>query len=298
MVLAPAVRRREAAEQRAERLAGALPPLMVAADRVAATVAQGVHGRRRVGTGETFWQFRHYQHGDPINRIDWRQSAKSRPTFVRETEWEAAQSVWLWRDGSASMDYRSKADLDTKSDQASILLLALASLLLRGGEHVGLLGADRLPQRGRSVIGRLALALQDERPDDAPSLPAFVPLPRHGQLVLIGDFLSPLDDIDRLLRRFAAGRIRGHIVQVVDPAEEELPFDGHVRFQGLEAEGVIALERVERSRADYRLRFDRQRAGLADITRQIGWTFAVHRTDRPLQAALLSLFMALAMPED
>jgi uncharacterized protein (DUF58 family) len=296
--MAPAVRRREAAEQRAERLAGALPPLMVAADRVAATVAQGVHGRRRVGTGETFWQFRHYQHGDPINRIDWRQSAKSRPTFVRETEWEAAQSVWLWRDGSPSMRYRSKADLDAKSDHATILLLALAALLLRGGEHVGLLGADRLPRRGRAVMGRLAHALDAEPAESAPSLPAFEPLPRHAQIVLIGDFLSPLEDTDRLLRRFAAGRIRGHLVQVVDPAEEDLPFDGHVRFQGLEAEGVVALERVERSRSDYRSRFEAQRAGLAEIARQIGWTFAVHRTDRPLQAALLSLFMALAMPEN
>jgi len=298
MSLAPAVRRREAAEQRAEKLAAALPPLMVAAERVAATVAQGVHGRRRVGTGETFWQFRHYQHGDPINRIDWRQSAKSRPTFVRETEWEAAQSVWLWRDGSASMHYRSKGDLDTKADRASLLLLALVSLLLRGGEHVGLLGIDRVPQRGRNVLGRFAHALDAEAPASAPNLPGFVPLPRHAQIVIVGDLLSPLDEIDRLLRRFAAGRIRGHLVQVVDPAEEDLPFQGHVRFQGLENEGLVALERVERSRADYVERFLRQRDGLIDIARQLGWTYTQHRTDRPPQAALLALYMALATPED
>src|SRR5919202_1396375 len=92
---------------RAEQTAAALPPLLVAAERVATTVAQGVHGRRRVGQGETFWQFRQYEPGDAATRIDWRESAKSQRVYVRETEWEAAQSVWLWRDASASMGYNS-----------------------------------------------------------------------------------------------------------------------------------------------------------------------------------------------
>src|SRR3546814_6131026 len=78
---------------RAEQLAATLPPLLVAAERVAATVAQGVHGRRRVGQGETFWQYRHYDFGDQPQSIDWRQSAKSDMVFVRQMEWEAAQSV-------------------------------------------------------------------------------------------------------------------------------------------------------------------------------------------------------------
>jgi len=60
----------------AEQSAAVLPPLLVAAERVATTVAQGVHGRRRVGQGETFWQFRQYEPGDAATRIDWRESAK------------------------------------------------------------------------------------------------------------------------------------------------------------------------------------------------------------------------------
>src|ERR671932_325888 len=130
---------------RAEQTAAALPPLLVAAERVATTVAQGVHGRRRVGQGETFWQFRQYMPGDAAQRIDWRESAKSQRVYVRETEWEAAQSVWLWRDASPSMDYSSAAyitgaDWPTKRDRAELLLVALASLLLRGGERLTLLG--------------------------------------------------------------------------------------------------------------------------------------------------------------
>ncbi|MEN8196305.1 MAG: DUF58 domain-containing protein, partial [Pseudomonadota bacterium] len=129
-----------APRQEAERLGSALPPLLVEAERVAQTVAQGVHGRRRVGQGETFWQFRRYQPGDPTTAIDWRQTAKSQAVFVRETEWEAAQSVWLWRDSSPSMDYASGAELPPKQERAELLLLAAAALLVRGGERVALLG--------------------------------------------------------------------------------------------------------------------------------------------------------------
>src|ERR1044071_6317373 len=132
-------------QHRAEQIAGRLPPLLVAAERVAATVAQGVHGRRRVGQGETFWQFRQYEPGDSAQRIDWRESAKSQRLYVRETEWEAAQSVWLWRDASPSMDYASSGALPTKRSRADLLLVALAALLVRGGERASMLGTGMPP---------------------------------------------------------------------------------------------------------------------------------------------------------
>src|SRR5438128_12589561 len=147
--------------ERAEQAAASLPPLLVAAGRVAITVAQGVHGRRRVGQGETFWQFRQYQPGDAASRIDWRKSAKSERLYVRETEWEAAQSVWLWRDASASMDYTSAGyvpggEWPTKRDRAQLLLVALASLLVRGGERLTVLGSGMAPMSGRIALSRVA----------------------------------------------------------------------------------------------------------------------------------------------
>ena len=143
--------------------AAALPPLLVAAERVAATVAQGVHGRRRVGQGETFWQFRHYQPGDAASRIDWRESAKSQRLYVRETEWEAAQSVWLWRDASPSMDYASASRrLPTKRERAELILRWRSPrLLVRGGERVTLLGsgpAGSTRPRGARAAWRLLAA--------------------------------------------------------------------------------------------------------------------------------------------
>jgi uncharacterized protein (DUF58 family) len=298
---------------RAEQAAAGLPPLLVAAERVAATVAQGVHGRRRVGQGETFWQFRQYQPGDAAARIDWRESAKSQRLYVRESEWEAAQSVWLWRDASASMAYSSAhyipgGDWPTKRDRAELLLLALASLLVRGGERLALLGSGLAPLFGRIALSRLA-ELIDRAPQPratshagtpkesaAAGLPAFEPLPPAAQLVLFGDFLSPLDAVRAAVTRFAAAGIKGHLLQIADPAEEDLPFTGRVRFEAVEERGEVTIGRVEGIRAEYGERFRRHRDGLAEIARAVGWTFGFHRSDRPPHVALLALYGAL-MPD-
>jgi uncharacterized protein (DUF58 family) len=286
-----------ALRDRAEHAASVLPPLLIAAERVAVTVAQGVHGRRRVGQGETFWQFRQYQPGDAASRIDWRESAKSQRLYVRETEWEAAQSVWLWRDASASMDYSSAeylpgAEWPTKRDRAELLLVALASLLVRGGERLTLLGSGIAPMNGRVALSRMVEMIS--RNPKADSLPDFEPLPRAGQLVLIGDFLSPLELVNAMVTRFAAAGLKGHVLQVADPAEEDLPFDGRVRFAGLEEVDEVIISRVESIRSDYSRRYQRHREGLAAIAGTVGWSFGFHRTDRPPHLALLALFTALS----
>jgi uncharacterized protein (DUF58 family) len=278
-----------ARQHRAEHVAAAFPPLLVAAERVASAVAQGVHGRRRVGQGETFWQFRSYASGDAASRIDWRASAKSARLYVRETEWEAAQSAWLWRDASPSMNYASAPNLPTKRERAEILLLALGSLLLRGGERVSLLGSGTPPGNGRAVLARLALGLETP----SPSLPAFELLPRHGQLVLLGDFLSPLAEIEALVSRFVQRGLNGHLLQILDPAEESLPFTGRVRFEGLEGEKPLLMSRAEGVREAYLAKLAAHREGLAGIARAGRWSFATHRTDKPPQQALLGLYNAL-----
>jgi uncharacterized protein (DUF58 family) len=287
-----------ALRDRAEQAAAVLPPLLVAAERVAVTVAQGVHGRRRVGQGETFWQFRQYQPGDAAARIDWRESAKSQRLYVRETEWEAAQSVWLWRDASASMEYSSAhylagAEWPRKRDRAELLLVALASLLVRGGERLTLLGSGIAPMNGRVALTRITELISRD-PPQSDSLPAFEPLPRAGQLVLIGDFLSPLDAVNSAITRFAAAGLKGHMLQISDPAEEDLPFDGRIRFEGAEEPQEVVVSRVETIRHAYSDRFRRHREGLAAIAGTVGWSFGSHRTDRPPHLALLALYGTLS----
>lgn len=286
------------AARRAEELGARLPPLMAAAERVAATVAQGVHGRRRVGQGESFWQFRPFVAGDASTRIDWRQSGKSDRAFVRETEWEAAQTVALWRDGSPSMRWRSRGMATEKVERAGLLLLALASLLLRGGERVMMIGHDTRPVWGRAGLDRLAALLDQARPDqprpDEGGLPSEAHLPRHARVVLFGDFLSPLDEVKQTLGRLSATPVTGHLVQILDPAEAALPYTGRVRFLGLERDGDALIPRVESVRDGYARRLAAHQAGLAAICAAAGFSFGVHHTDHRPETALLGLYMALS----
>ena len=288
---------RTSTRQRAETLVSTVPPLLVAAERVASTVAQGVHGRRRVGIGESFWQFRQYQPGDSIQRVDWRQTAKSQAVYIRELEWEAAQTVWLWRDASPSMDYRSERNLPSKRERAELLLLALAILLNRGGERVALLGGGHGASTGQAAVNRIVeafVAAARETQDSDAGLPGDAHIPRHAELVLIGDLLSPLAEIDRVVAKYANRGVRGHMVQILDPAEATLPFGGRVRFEGLEGERETLIPRVEAVREAYLDRLTAQQDGLQALCRSAGWTWAVHSTDRPPQTALLTLFAALS----
>jgi uncharacterized protein (DUF58 family) len=278
-------------QHRADALAATLPPLLVQALQVAATVVQGVHGRRRTGPGDSFWQFRRYQPGDGAGAIDWRQSAKSDPVYVRETEWAAAQSVWLWPDPSASMHWRSRPDLPEKRERAVLLALALAALLIRGGERVGLLDAAMPPTWGRGVLLRLATEIEEQRA--IPGLPDTLLL-RHSHLVLISDFLMPLEMVAASVRGWAQAGVHGHLLQLLDPAEESLPFEGRLRFAGLEGEGDLLVPQAESLREAYVRRLAEHRDGLAVIARSVDWSFAVHHTDEPARSALTALHAILA----
>ncbi len=273
---------------RAEAAGARLPPLLVAAERVAATVAQGVHGRRRVGVGDTFWQYRPFVEGDSAGRIDWRRSARADRVYVRDMEWEAAQTVCVWRDASSSMAWRSARALPEKRERAELLMLALAALLFRAGELVRAVGVNRVFS-GRQGLAGLASAW----PAGGDGLPAGARVPAHSRVVLAGDFLAPLAETRPCLAHFAALPVRVHLVQVLDPAELSLPYEGRVRFIGLERDGEALIPRVGSVRDAYAAALEAHQDGLRDLTRATGATMSVHRTDHPPEAALLGLFMAL-----
>jgi uncharacterized protein (DUF58 family) len=279
--------------QAGESLADRLPALMVEADRVAVTVAQGVHGRRRTGVGETFWQFRPYQPGEDAADIDWRQSARARHLFVREQEWEAAASVWLWCDLSPSMAVRSLKGVPEKRERALVLTLALATLLVRGGERVALLGSGERPRSGRPAVNHLVRCLAAAAHEPSSLLPETT-LPRHARVVLLSDFLQPLGAIEHRVGRLVVGGARGSLMQVCDPAEELLPYEGRVLFEGMEEDGHQLIGSVEGVRERYRARYQAHRETLARICARQGWRFSAHRTDGTAEAGLLVLYQMLA----
>jgi uncharacterized protein (DUF58 family) len=282
-------------ELEAHGLADRLPDLVIEASRVASTVAHGIHGRRRAGPGETFWQFRQFEGADAATLIDWRRSASSDQLYVREREWEAAHTVWLWPDLSPSMDFRSDLAPVTKRDRAMVLMLAAAELLVRGGERVALLGLGR-PTASRKAATLIAETVLTNIASTllTTSLPPRIRLPRFSGTILVSDFLDPLDQLGPRLEEMASGGVSGHLVQVMDPAEETLPYEGRAEFLGPEVAGERwIVDRVETLRDDYIARLAAHRDGLADIARRLGWSLLVHHTDRPPHELLLSLIMRL-----
>jgi len=277
----------------AEALSQRLPGLLVEAERVAATVTPGVHGRRRTGMGETFWQFRQYQAGDAASEIDWRQSARSRHLFVREQEWEAAESVWIWCDLSPSMAFRSGPRLPPKWERGVLLALALAAMLVRSGERVALLGGGERPASGRYGIETLMRCLARAAEEAAREAP-LPPLPRHARLVLLSDFLLPPERLRERFGQYGALGARAGLVQILDPAEEELPYDGRILFEGPEQEGTALIDHVGDVRGRYEDLVRAHRETLAALATRQGWRFTTHRTDRGAELALLALVGMLA----
>jgi len=279
----------------ATTLSARLPGLVIAARHVAMSVRHGVHGRRRAGPGETFWQFRPFLSGEPAHRIDWRRSARESRAYVREREWEAAQTLWLWFERSPSMDFRSELATTRKIDRGAVLTLALADLAVRGGERAGLLGLTR-PIAARDVIDRFAEALvaAERRGAKHEALPPAQPIASRAKVALIGDFLSSPDEIAGALSALAAEGASGEVLMVADPIEETFPYLGHTEFLMPGRNERFRAPRAEDLRLGYLARLAEHREQVKSLANSVGWGFALHRTDHSPAAALLALHARLS----
>jgi uncharacterized protein (DUF58 family) len=276
---------------RADLTSRALPPLLVEAQRIAATVILGVHGRKRSGPGETFWQYRPYSFGDATQRIDWHKSARSDRVYIRETEWEAANTLWLWTSSSPSMQFRSHLSGTTKSERADLIALALSSLAIRAHERVAALDAPYPPGHAKPAVLRIAQWLLDR--EASPNLPApsqLRQLKRFATVALFSDFYDKPHDIAEAATAIAAQGVSGHMVQIVDPAEETLPYQGRVEFQDIGGGPLrYVAGKTENLREAYQAKFQEQREAVRSLARRLGWSFAVHRTDQSPVSLLLTL---------
>ncbi|MDO8876697.1 MAG: DUF58 domain-containing protein [Pseudolabrys sp.] len=277
----------KAAVNKSGKLAARIPRLILEARRVASTVIHGLHGRRRAGSGENFWQYRHFTSGEPSQNIDWRRSARDDHLYVREREWEASHTIWMWADRSPSMDFNSSLTEWSKLDRALVVSFALAEVLVQGGERVGIPDLMR-PTANRNVIESMAQRIVHDM-SEKPSLPPnFAPAP-FSEVVLLSDLWSPIAEYRKTIGQLAANGARGHVVQVVDPAEESFPYSGRVEFVESEGLGSVTAGRAETWRADYQKLLAEHRAALRAETEQFGWTFTVHRTDRGPTELLFAL---------
>ncbi|MEL6207377.1 MAG: DUF58 domain-containing protein [Pseudomonadota bacterium] len=278
---------------RAEGLASVLPPLLAEAEHLASTVMLGAHGRRRAGVGDEFWQYRPIAEGDEARMIDWRRSAKSDQHFVREREWQGAQSVIVWVDGSQSMSFTGDQNRPSKADRARLIALSVSVLLVRAGERVGLSNLGQPARGGPVQLVRLAEALTGDLGDDDYGMPQTPGLPQHARAVFLSDFMGDLKGVEAALAKAADRGVRGTLMQVLDPAEETFPFDGRTIFESMG--GTISHETLKAGdlKSRYLERLAERKDRLEHLARLSGWLYGCHHTGDSAQAALLWLYAAL-----
>jgi uncharacterized protein (DUF58 family) len=271
----------------ARKLADAMPRLILEARRVASTVIHGLHGRRRAGPGENFWQYRRFMSGEPAQNVDWRRSARDDHLYVREREWEASHTVWIWPDRSPSMTFASALAAGSKLERAMVIAFALAEVLVQGGERVGVPGLMR-PTASRNVIEKMAEAVLHDPTERTSLPPSFAPSPLS-EIAMLSDLWAPIGEVRGMIAQLSSTGAHGHVVQIVDPAEESFPYSGRVEFIEPEGAGSVTAGRAETWRNDYQGLVDRHRAEIRSETDLRGWSFAIHRTDRPASELLLVL---------
>lgn len=260
-------------------LAGDLPGVLLDAKRLAAS-APGLHGRRRSGQGEAFWQYRDHRAEDGARLVDWRRSARGDRYFVREREREAAQTAWFWIDGDSGFNWTSDAARTTKLRRAQTIALALATLLTRGGERVGKLGLA--PRTGPRAVDRLAHDLLLPQADAA--------APARSCIIFFSDFYAPVETWRTRLSAAADAGASGALVMIADPAEEDFPFRGRTLF--LEPGGrrsETLLGRPESVREVYAERLETHRRAIRTLGAEYGFPALLHRTDHGAAPALAML---------
>ena len=278
----------------ARALAESMPRLILEARRIAATVIHGLHGRKRAGPGENFWQYRRFLSGEPARRVDWRRSARDEHLYVREQEWEAAHTVWLWADRSPSMLFKSQLARESKLERCLVVAFALAEVLVQAGERVGMPGLMR-PSGSRNVLDKMGNAIVHDVAERTSLPPTFAPT-ALAEIVVVSDFWSPMTEVRGTLAQLSATGAHGHAVQIVDPAEETFPYSGRIEFIEPEGAGSITAGRAEAWKREYEMRVARHRAEIRAETDKLGWSFTVHRTDRPATDLLLALHSRMGAP--
>lgn len=281
--------------QGAEAASESLPALWADAENAVASVLHGDHPQSKPGMGEKFWQYREYAPGDRPQDIDWRQTAKTEHVFIRQKEWQTTQTAILWCSQSAGMGFSSRPSrYPSKAQAARVLTLALALMMTRAGEQIGSFGA-RKTGRSENALLDLALKLTEDIRSVAPLPdPDLYDLPPHAFFVQAGDFLEPLERIEENFKQFSGQSAGGLVVQVLDPAELSLPYDGRVLFRNMAQEQTLRIDNVASVRKAYQQRIAAHNDALHQLCKEHHWHHVLHRTDRPYADTLSTIWAMLS----
>jgi uncharacterized protein (DUF58 family) len=272
----------------------ALRNLPLAARQAAEGFLAGAHASRRQGAGMEFSQYRPYQPGDDLRRLDWRLAARSDKYFLRESEVDTSLVVNLVLDASASMNHRDDNGL-SKLDYARLVLAALAYLAQKQGDAVGLTilspgGLQHFPARADTrQLPRLYHALETaEATGTFPDTATLAPLTARRQRALtvcVSDLYEDNGEINHLLARLRATSGDVLLLHLVAGNELNFSYKGPVTFRDLETGQTIQLN-ADEQRAAYQQQLRQWLRDIAHAARRQGLDYHLLSTADPLDGAL------------
>lgn len=277
----------------AEEAGASLGALRIDAEKAVASVLHGEHAQSKPGAGEKFWQYREYVQGDRPQDIDWRQTAKTEHVFIKQKEWQTPQSVIFWCNQSASMDFKSKEKYPRKIDTARIFTLAMALIMVRSGEKVGMFGSRKVGRSENTLLDMELKLTEDIRSTLPLADYSLFDLPQHASFVQIGDFLEPLDLIEHNFKQFSGRSSGGFVIQILDPAELNLPYDGRVLFEDSK-QNRQQIDNVASIRAEYKKRIRDHNRALQQLCKENRWHYILHRTNKDIKETLMNIRAALS----
>jgi uncharacterized protein (DUF58 family) len=257
----------------------------------------GVHKSRAKGFSVEFEEHREYSPGDEIRRIDWKALGKFDRYFIKEYEDETNLRAYLLVDASASMNYAS--DGITKFDYACTLTASLAYLILKQQDAAGVVTfSNRVeafipPRAKRDYLTQILYALENRGPGGKTNVGKILEdiagqIKRRGLIILVSDLLDEPAQILKGLRQF---RFKGNdviVFHLMDPAELNLPFDGNILFEDLEAANLRVITDPRTIRTTYQQVINEFIADMRKQCHDNAIDYQLISTATPLDQALAS----------
>jgi uncharacterized protein (DUF58 family) len=254
----------------------------------------GLHRSPYHGFSVEFTEYRQYTEGDDPRYVDWRVFARSDRYFIKKFEDETNLRCYLLADNSRSMGFSSLSY--TKGEYAATLAATLAYFLYLQGDAVGLLTFDEqireyLPARHRTGhLRHLMLALEQptvgRATDLASPLKRIVEVVRkRGLIILISDFLAPVERLETELTTLAACGHEIVVFQVLDPAELTFNFDSAAMFEDVESGRTLFID-PNTARKEYLEKLEAHFNALRSSCQRLGIACKRVATDRSLELAL------------
>jgi len=279
---------------KAEKLTLQISNLLIKANNIANTVWEGMHNRNKAGVGDSFWQFRKYEYGDPAHLIDWKKSAKSYDTFIKEKELYTLQDIVIWRDTSKSMNFSSNKQIEPKIYRANLLTLALTIIFSKSGENIVLNGFNSKLSHGKEVINFIANQITSKIKESFLSRPNIDEIKNNSDVILISDFLNDIKYTEEIIRKLSSRGINGNIIHVLDPAEKTFPFKGRINFNGLEEEESILIGNAESIKNNYKKAITAHCNKVKKIALSYSWKYYMDITDNSPESSLLNICNTLS----